>query len=408
MTHALTVENVSKRFWIGERREGGARHAVEKAIRNPLSLFENTQRKEFWALKDLNFNVELGQKLAIIGRNGAGKSTLLKLISRITLPTLGNITLNGRVGSLLEVGTGFHPELTGRENIFLNGALLGMRRAEIAQNFDAIVEFAEIAEFLDTPVKRYSSGMYVRLAFAVAAHLQSEILIVDEVLAVGDSRFQKKCIEKMNEVGRAGRTVLFVSHNLALVQSVCTHGLLLDHGRQIAFGDIESVLGSYQKSLGNAGASADGWTTLDMQRGQGANILTRVKISFASKKPQATPGDDVMLDVEAKLPANMRQEINLLLRVTTDLGATLFTLSSLFQYGPTNAKGENFHASCRFTLPNLREGSYAISLELYSRDTLIDDVPGALTLEVAGTPTGHDYLIPAHHGPLVVPAKWSL
>jgi lipopolysaccharide transport system ATP-binding protein len=212
--------------------------------------FRKPQTETFWALKDLSFDVKKGEVVGIIGRNGAGKSTLLKVLSRIVEPTFGEVDLYGRVGSLLEVGTGFHPELSGRENIFLNGAILGMRRDEIRNQFDAIVAFAEVERFLDTPVKRYSSGMYVRLAFAVAAHLNPEILIVDEVLAVGDAQFQKKCIGKMKEVSQGeGKTVLFVSHNMAAVEALCTRGIMLFGGRKLMEGSVPDVIKEYSNSL---------------------------------------------------------------------------------------------------------------------------------------------------------------
>lgn len=218
-----------------------------KAIRrlNGRASAKHTLSNELWALRDVSFEVGQGERLGIIGRNGAGKSTLLKIISRITCPTAGRITIHGRVASLLEVGTGFHPELTGRENIYLNGAILGMGKAEIKRKFDDIVEFSEIERFLDTPVKRYSSGMYVRLAFAVAAHLDPEILLVDEVLAVGDIAFQKKCLGKMGEVTTSGRTVLFVSHNMAAIQSLCGKAIWLDRGRIAKVGDAPEVIASY-------------------------------------------------------------------------------------------------------------------------------------------------------------------
>ena len=209
-------------------------------------MVQGDEVEEFWALKDVSFEVKQGEVLGIIGRNGAGKSTLLKILSRITEPTEGRVLLRGRVSSLLEVGTGFHPELTGRENIFLNGAILGMTQREIRKKFDEIVAFAEVEKFLDTPVKHYSSGMYVRLAFAVAAHLEPEILIVDEVLAVGDAEFQKKCLGKMNEVSRSqGRTVLFVSHNMEAVSKLCTHGILFEAGRVRAIGNVKNVVSAY-------------------------------------------------------------------------------------------------------------------------------------------------------------------
>jgi lipopolysaccharide transport system ATP-binding protein len=229
-------------------------------VRSLVSFERNTKgptdvkTEEFWALTNVSFEVRRGEVIGIIGRNGAGKSTLLKILSRITEPSEGRVTIKGRVASLLEVGTGFHPELTGRENIFLNGAILGMTRAEIRKRFDEIVAFAEVEKFLDTPVKRYSSGMYVRLAFAVAAHLEADILIVDEVLAVGDAAFQKKCLGRMEDVSASGRTVLFVSHNIGSLVSICQSGLLLEAGKLSASGDIRSVTKTYHE-IGNAGAS---------------------------------------------------------------------------------------------------------------------------------------------------------
>jgi lipopolysaccharide transport system ATP-binding protein len=223
-------------------------------LRKAFAKRENTRNGEngsspnIWALRDVNFEVKQGEVLGLIGRNGAGKSTLLKILSRITSPTQGRVGINGRIRSLLEVGTGFHPELTGRENIYLNGAILGMKKSEIEARFDEIVAFAEVEKFMDTPVKRYSSGMYLRLAFAVAAHLVSEILLVDEVLAVGDAAFQRKCIGRMNEVASQGRTVLFVSHNMAAVRTLCTRGICLERGRIVSAGDIEHVLFGYTRS----------------------------------------------------------------------------------------------------------------------------------------------------------------
>ena len=225
----------------------GAKNAWRRAadLARGRGLVAGDKSEEFWALKDVNFEVNRGEVLGVIGRNGAGKSTLLKILSRITEPTEGRVTIEGRVASLLEVGTGFHPELTGRENIFLNGAILGMSRAETKNKFDEIVAFAEVEKFLDTPVKRYSSGMFVRLAFAIAAHLEPEILMVDEVLAVGDAEFQKKCLGKMGEVAGSGRTVLFVSHNLPAVTSLCTRALVLNRGKVIQQGEVEKAIATY-------------------------------------------------------------------------------------------------------------------------------------------------------------------
>jgi lipopolysaccharide transport system ATP-binding protein len=255
----IRTENLGKSYIIGhEKREkytalrdvlaNKARQIVSKThqIFKGGQLIIGDELEEFWALKDINFEVKQGDRIGIIGRNGAGKSTLLKILSRITEPTTGRVTIRGRVASLLEVGTGFHPELTGRENIYLNGAILGMSQAEVKRKFDEIVDFSGVEKFLDTPVKRYSSGMYVRLAFAVAAHMEPEILVVDEVLAVGDAEFQKKCLGKMEDVSaKEGRTVLFVSHNMGAVQKLCGLGILLDKGRIKSKGEINDVLNSY-------------------------------------------------------------------------------------------------------------------------------------------------------------------
>src|SRR4051812_38140711 len=241
---AISVRGLSKAYTIAHNQE---RHITlaEAALARLKNPFRRVEKETFWALKDISFDIQRGDVVGIIGRNGAGKSTLLKILSRITEPTTGNIELYGRISSLLEVGTGFHAELTGRENIFLNGAILGMRRSEIRRQFDAIVDFAGIEQFLDTPVKRYSSGMYVRLAFAVAAHLEPEILIIDEVLAVGDSAFQEKCLGKMKDVAASGRTVLFVSHNMVAIRQLCSRAILLNGGRTVCDGAVDECVRAY-------------------------------------------------------------------------------------------------------------------------------------------------------------------
>ncbi|RRS32178.1 MAG: hypothetical protein P794_02030 [Epsilonproteobacteria bacterium (ex Lamellibrachia satsuma)] len=257
---AIKVENLGKKHLIKHEKQEPYKTFQDllinsgKKIITSLNPFaekkaDDESTEEFWALKDVNFEINKGDKVGIIGRNGAGKSTLLKVLSRITEPTTGKIHINGRIASLLEVGTGFHPELTGRENIFLNGAILGMSRAEIKAKFDEIVAFAEVEKFLDTPVKRYSSGMYVRLAFSVAAHLEPEILVVDEVLAVGDVEFQKKCLGKMNDVAEEGRTVLFVSHNFASLKALCNKGILLNKGQVIMHSSLNDVVEQYSKLI---------------------------------------------------------------------------------------------------------------------------------------------------------------
>jgi len=257
---AIRVENIGKRYFLRQGARAGYktfREAIEWRFRKLAHLFAGrgqalrkyTHGDEFWALRDISFDVAPGEVLGVIGRNGSGKSTLLKILSRITEPTTGQAEIYGRVGSLLEVGTGFHHELTGRENIYMNGAIIGMHKAEIDRKFDEIVAFSEIEQFLDTPVKRYSSGMYMRLAFSVAAHLEPDILIIDEVLAVGDATFQKKCLGKMEEVSKDGRTILFVSHNMGAIRSLCSRTLLLAHGQLVQMGPTDEVVSHYIQSL---------------------------------------------------------------------------------------------------------------------------------------------------------------
>jgi lipopolysaccharide transport system ATP-binding protein len=285
---AIKTEDVSKLYHLGERAQYGKtfREALIDAVNrvNPISRFKQNGnangRTDLWALNHVSFEIRPGEIVGIIGRNGAGKSTLLKILSRITEPTRGRVEIYGRIGSLLEVGTGFHPELSGRENIYLNGSILGMTRREIESKFDEIVAFAELEQFIDTPVKRYSSGMYVRLAFAVAAHLEPEILLVDEVLAVGDAAFQKKCLGKMSDVAKHGRTILFVSHNTAALLKLCDRGLLLEKGALIDDGAIEPVIQKYLKGL--RAAKPEDLSSYTNRQGRGRVKFTSVHLEDAS------------------------------------------------------------------------------------------------------------------------------
>jgi len=333
----ITIDSISKRYLIGKKLAyGSLREEITQAITAPFRrMGKNRSTLEgedmVWALKDISFDVNEGDIVGIIGKNGAGKSTLLKILSRITDPTEGRITMRGRMASLLEVGTGFHPELTGRENIFLNGALLGMSNAEIRRKFDEIVAFSEIEKFLDTPVKRYSSGMYVRLAFAVAAHLEPEILVIDEVLAVGDAAFQQKCLGKMGDVAKGGRTILFVSHNMAAVKKLCTRAVLLEGGRVAAEGSVEKVTEHYL----NSGAMEDGAGSVyitgipyhskkidftidkievtDLDGGEIINLCTgdsiRLRVTYSAEKTIASPG--------------------LVIKFKTNMGIEIFRLSNM-------------------------------------------------------------------------------
>ena len=305
----IEVRELGKKYRIGASRAGDLRNAFGDFIKNinpfhtyeerPISAAHPEPGKEFWALKDINFEVKKGEAIGIIGRNGAGKSTLLKIISRITEPTTGYFTLNGRVSSLLEVGTGFHMELTGRENVYLNGTILGMRRQEIRQKFDEILAFSGVEQFIDTPVKHYSSGMKVRLAFSVAAHLEPEILVIDEVLAVGDAEFQKKCLGKMEDVTGQGRTVLFVSHNLTAVNQLCQSGILLSAGDLICRGDISEVVQKYIAHI-KTNPSTNKLMNLESRKGNGKFRVEQVKMLNEKFEPVNTvrTGSELIFEIK--------------------------------------------------------------------------------------------------------------
>lgn len=362
MKPIIKVKNVSKHYRLGGERKAYStlRESLIETARKPLKLFRRDQENKensFWALKDITFDVMPGEVIGIIGRNGAGKSTLLKILSRITEPTTGRIELFGRVGSLLEVGTGFHPELTGRENIFLNGAILGMSRGEISRKFDEIVAFAEVEKFIDTPVKFYSSGMYTRLAFAVAANLEPEILIVDEVLAVGDVEFQKKCLGKMESVAKKGRTVLFVSHNMAAVQSLCTRTVQLKQGMVEYVGETNEVINNYlTKEVKNQHIKE--WATVEEAPG---NELVRIK--SVKLMPQFADNSDV-IDVRTPLDIDFEfwnlkagQEINLSFHLYNIKGECIMAIAS------ASSKLEKGIAKGLLSIPGnfLNDGSYYIS-----------------------------------------------
>ncbi len=316
MKPIVRVQNLSKQYLLGEREAGYGtlRETIIDALRLPLRRLRRhngnaSKDHTIWALNDVNFEVNRGEIVGIIGRNGAGKSTLLKILSRITEPTQGRVELYGRIASLLEVGTGFHPELTGRENIFLNGTILGMSRTEIKRKFNEIVEFAEIEKFLDTPVKRYSSGMYVRLAFAVAAHLDPEILLVDEVLAVGDAAFQKKCLDKLKEVGQRDRTVLFVSHNMPAVTRLCNRTILLDAGQVMEDGPSHKVVGSYLRS-GLGTTAVREWHDLAQAPGNEIARLLAVRVKTNDQMSEAV---DIRKPVEIEMEYEVLQSGHVLL-----------------------------------------------------------------------------------------------
>jgi len=357
---AIRVENLGKRYQLGQsQRYRALRDTLGDVLSAPKRWLRGEKRERpagdagtFWALKDVSFEIKPGEVVGIIGRNGAGKSTLLKILSRITEPTEGGVDLYGRVGSLLEVGTGFHPELTGRENIYLNGAILGMKRAEIARKFDEIVAFAEVEQFLDTPVKFYSSGMYMRLAFAVAAHLEPEILVVDEVLAVGDAAFQKKCLGKMGEVARGGRTVLLVSHNMAVVQALCSHVITLKAGALYFDGPLDlAVLKQVSQ------------TEQEEKKAYPIRVFPALELTDFTIAPStiATSGET---DVAITLTGFEDLAINdLCVLVFSELNVRVAIVDLRLPAGPIKIeKHRSLVVSTRLTCVNLIEGHYALGL----------------------------------------------
>lgn len=392
---AISAEGISKRYRLGERvRYRALRESIGDALTAPVrqarALFQarsTTQplAEEIWSLRDVSFSVPHGEAVGIVGRNGAGKSTLLKVLSRITEPTEGRAVIRGRVGSLLEVGTGFHPELTGRENISLNGAILGMRREEIRRKFDEIVAFAEIDQFIDTPVKRYSSGMYVRLAFAVAAHLEPEILLVDEVLAVGDTAFQQKCLGKMGDVARQGRTVLFVSHSMPAVQALCTRAMLLEAGKLVSEGSTQDVIEEYLRRLSPRGEHAAG----DLQSfPRDARHLPLFVAGALNEAPlggdvTVAPESDLVFDLTLELPRAMRQAW-LGITFENEMGIRVYALNTRWELGPMDLD-EGMHRF-RCTVPKLPliPGGYYLSLGFTSEGVnQLDWLDRVARLEVA-------------------------
>ncbi|AFM10974.1 polysaccharide ABC transporter ATP-binding protein [Turneriella parva] len=343
MSTVIKVENLSKSYRLGNISTGSLHkdlqsfwarlRSKEDPNRRIGEKVHHTKDELFWALKDVSFEVRQGDIVGIIGRNGAGKSTLLKILSRITAPTTGSLKVRGRIASLLEVGTGFHPELTGRENVYLNGAILGMTRREIDRKFDEIVDFAEVEQFIDTPVKRYSSGMYVRLAFAVAAHLESEILIVDEVLAVGDVQFQKKCLGKMQEVGRKGRTVLFVSHNIGALKQMCTVGLHIHAGRTQKFGTLPEALSEYfQYNDTSAGPSSSVQWDEDKAPGDGCIRIRKMHVSGSFQIADTfSINSDLVVRLELDILRNKTRPLIALLLLTNDEQEIFSTLSQNYE-----------------------------------------------------------------------------
>jgi lipopolysaccharide transport system ATP-binding protein len=409
MATVISIEHLSKLYRLGEIGTGTLSNdlkvwwAKARGKRNPLATIdtmeqESADRQEIWALKDVNFQIRQGEVLGIIGRNGAGKSTLLKVLSRITAPSSGQVKVKGRIASLLEVGTGFHPELTGRDNIYLNGAILGMSRSEVRKKFDEIVDFSEVEKFVDTPVKRYSSGMYVRLAFAVAAHLEPEIMMVDEVLAVGDTEFQNKCLGKMGDVAKGGRTVLFVSHNMAAVQSLCTHGVVMDHGRLLFQGNIDECVAAYvsgQKNHHSTWKRSDGvkkQLTIDevstYLTGQQPKHLLHVAVNLRSYQPH--------------------KSAFMCIDITNAMGSTIMQATPRLQ--PFISHDNSQHTcEVEIDLPPLVPGRYSVTVWVGNHNaSTIDEVENCVYFDVDDPPTiGRIFPYHPNHGFIVPMSKVS-
>jgi lipopolysaccharide transport system ATP-binding protein len=422
----IRVENLSKKYILGQQKEGsssykslresmsdGAKSVGKKLLKPGSQKDLNPSVQEFWALKDVSFDIKQGDRVGIIGRNGAGKSTLLKVLSRITEPTSGSIRIKGRVASLLEVGTGFHPELTGRENIFLNGAILGMSKVEITRKFDEIVDFAEVEKFLDTPVKRYSSGMYVRLAFAVAAHLEPEILIVDEVLAVGDAQFQKKCLGKMQNVASEGRTVIFVSHQMAAINNLCSSCVVLQSGELLFSGRTEYAITKYLES--GAKSQHDAIKNIQSFRPSWAKSLitsARVLDSKGQEQTNFPLGSDITFEMTfaTQDATNLKAPVMGVVINHATFG-TIGGVNTRMTGFEINNTSHNSPSTMCCTLKNspFLQGEYTVDIWLGDGSINVDNLTGYLSFRIEETDvygTGHAPF--ANMGVIFLEPHWKI
>ncbi len=411
---AIETHGLGKSYALGLHLAGNLRETLAGAVRRPLQTLDRRRaaRREadiLWALRDVSIEIEDGEVIGLIGHNGAGKSTFLKLLSRITEPSTGWAEVTGRVGSLLEVGTGFHPELTGRENIFLNGAILGMRRTEIRRRFDEIVEFAEVERFLDTPVKRYSSGMSVRLAFAVAAHLEPEILLVDEVLSVGDATFQRRSLAKMGEVAKEGRTVIFVSHNLGTIRALCDRGILLDRGSVVADAGVEEAIEEYLRALERA-ASDDLLERADRDsRSVGATRIRAVSVTDTTSglRDVVIGGHRAKIEVEVTeaLPA---MDCRLIIANSLGQAVTRFD-SEVSAAVDVREPGPGTTIECEVDLLSLMPGRYRVDVRVNEGGDVQDGLDGAAYFDVEpGIIEGRPVHTVSGDGDVVLPHSWRL
>ena len=419
MKPVIRVESLGKRYRLSSAGPRAAyrtlRDSLATAATAPLRRLRNGKSAntpdEFWALKDVSFDVQPGEVVGIVGRNGAGKSTLLKVLSRITEPTSGTIRLSGRIASLLEVGTGFHPELTGRENIFLNGSILGMSRAEISQKFDAIVDFSGVERFLDTPVKRYSSGMQVRLAFAVAAYLEPEILVVDEVLAVGDIAFQNKCLARMQEITTGGRTILFVSHNMTAVQSLCSRGILLANGTIVRDGSVDSVIDGFLASMAVNGSESPriSLKSHNNRRSSSQPILQDLCISSNGVETnQVQIGSPVTFTIGFELPEHL-PAVSCVVFICKEDGQRVVTSHSRIHAQIELVEAQTGTLQCHFPELPLAPNTYRVDVAVASTDQVFDYIDRAACVTI----TPGDYLgtgeLPADAGgAMILKSQWAL
>ena len=414
---AVRAEHLGKRYRIGERRKASTIRdafagAMSRAGRRFRGGARSAEANELWAIDDLTFEIPAGETVGIIGRNGAGKSTLLKVLSQITEPTTGWAEVTGRVGSLLEVGTGFHEDLSGRDNTYLNGAILGMTKTEIDRKFDEIVAFAEIDRFIDTPVKHYSSGMYMRLAFAVAAHLETEILVVDEVLAVGDAQFQKKCLGKMDDIARHGRTVLFISHNMDAIQRLCNRGMLLDRGRLVASGSIDEVVAQYRLvertlidvgQFNTRGRSGSGWAQVT-----GMRLLDGSGRAVADLPSDADLNIELSIEVVPDHDTSLRALMVHLVICASD-SRPLISLTNVDDGGAPLPAGKRCALTMRLPGPTLVPGRYRMNVFLGVPGLEhVDEIPDAFEFEISPPERPwRPYAMSPASGPVCRLASWS-
>lgn len=412
MAHSIIVKDLSKQYRIGQlHRQTMFREALVNLVRNPFRK-RQTKNETIWALKDVSFEVEEGEVVGIIGRNGAGKSTLLKVLSKITHPTSGEMNVRGRVASLLEVGTGFHSELTGRENIYLNGSILGMTKKEIDAKFDDIVAFSGVEKFIDTPIKRYSSGMGLRLGFAVAAHLNPDVLLVDEVLAVGDAGFQKKCLGRMEKLRGEGRTVLFVSHNMSAIENLCPRTIWIHNGKIQQDGDTRDVIHAYLSSFVTQKAGFD-LRDAERYRGSGEIRYVRVELLDSQKQPVDVirSGDSLVI----RLHYHAKEVIyhpHFILGISTELGTLITNIATfLMGYQPPVLSPGPGHIDLEIDFLNLMPGCYYVSLSIWDQISgrYYDGLKNCMALDVEASDfyqSGQG--IDARYGIIFLPGKWSL